>query len=354
MTKREVLQYTGSLQQLAYTREIIVQEGRANGLRAVEVKNDQLRFLVMADKCLDVASLEYRGKTLSFTSKPGLNGRNPFDTHGQEALRSIMGGLFFTCGLQNICGPCESQGVEHPMHGRIRTTPAEHLCADAFWEGEDYVLQVSGEMRESELFGSNLVLRRTIRSVLGSNCLELTDVVENQTPEAAPLMLMYHCNFGYPFLQPGTRLILPTRSVQGREQWSEDHLDCWQTAGVPVAGEQEYVYLHQLAADAQGQSFAAIVNEELGFGVKMSFDQRVQPYFMEWMSMKEGDYVIGLEPSNSSVYGRKYHEERKDLHMLAPYTSETFRLRFEILEDAEAIARTERERDQLLSVSYNQ
>jgi O-antigen/teichoic acid export membrane protein len=79
-----------------------------------------------------------------------------------------MGGLFFTCGLQNICGPCETDGVEYPMHGRLRTTPAEHLCSDAYWDGEDYVLEVSGEMRESHLFGANLVLRRKIRSVYGS------------------------------------------------------------------------------------------------------------------------------------------------------------------------------------------
>ena len=75
---------------------------------------------------MDIASLEYKGMNLNFTSKPGLNGRNPFDTHGEEALRSIMGGLFFTCGLENICAPCTTDGKDYPMHGRMRTTPAEH------------------------------------------------------------------------------------------------------------------------------------------------------------------------------------------------------------------------------------
>ena len=213
MDRIEMLKYTGTLQQLAYPREDIAQEGRAAGTRMVEVKNDDMRYLVMADKCLDVAALEYKGMTLSFTSKPGLNGRNHFDTNGEEALRSIMGGLFFTCGLQNICGPCETDGVEYPMHGRIRTTPAEHLCSDAYWDGENYILEVKGEMRESHLFGANLVLRRTVRSVFGSGKIEIIDEVENQTAEEADLMLMYHCNFGYPFLRPGTRLVLPSRSV---------------------------------------------------------------------------------------------------------------------------------------------
>lgn len=341
MDRIDLLKLTGTMQQLAYVRQVTVQEGRANGMRAVEVKNGDLRFLAMGDKCLDVAELEYKGINISFTSKPGLNGRNQFDTHGEEALRSIMGGLFFTCGLQNICGPCETDGIEYPMHGRIRTTPAEHLCSDAYWDGDDYVLQVSGEMRESHLFGTNLVLRRTIRSVYGSGKIEIIDEVENQTAEEADLMLMYHCNFGYPFLQPGTRLVLPSKSVRGREEWSQEHLAQWQTIGEPIDCETEYVYIHELAEDVNGNSFAAIVNDQLGFGVRLDFDRHVQPHFMEWMSMKTGDYVVGLEPSNSSVYGRKYHEAQGTMHKIAPFARETYRLSFTILKDAGAIAETE-------------
>ncbi len=348
MNKTEMLKYTGTLQQLAYVREYTVQEGRARGLRMVEVKNGDLRFLAMADKCLDVAALEYRGINLSFTAKPGLNGRNQFDTHGEEALRSIMGGLFFTCGLQNICGPYETNGVEYPMHGRIRTTPAEHLCSDAYFDGDDYILEINGEMRESHLFGTNLLLRRTIRTVYGSGEIEIIDQVENQAPEAADLMLMYHCNFGYPFLSPGTRLVLPSKAVMGREEWSQQHLDCWQTASAPKDGEAEYVYIHQLAEDPAGNSFAALVNDGLGFGIRLDFDRKMQPYFMEWMSMKTGDYVIGLEPSNSSVYGRKYHEAQGTMHRIAPFATETYHLRFTILKDAAAIAATEADRAAML------
>ncbi len=350
MSKIDMLKYTGTMQQLAYTRACTVQEGRANGLRAVEVKNGEMRYLVLADKCLDVAALEYRGINISFTSKPGLNGRNPFDTHGEEALRSIMGGLFFTCGLQNICGPCETDGVEYPMHGRIRTTPAEHLSSDAYWDGEDYVLEVKGEMRESHLFGANLVLRRTVRSVYGSGRLEVIDEVENQTAEEADLMLMYHCNFGYPFLTPGMRLILPSKAVRGREEWSQEHLTQWDVACEPKNGEAEYVYLHELAEDANGNSFAALVNDSLGFGIRLDFDRKVQPYFMEWMSMKTGDYVIGLEPSNSSVYGRKYHEAKGTMHRIAPFATETYRLSFTILKDTAAVAATEADRAAMLSI----
>ena len=105
MKKEELLRHVGSMQQVAYARRLTFGEGRSRGMEAVEVKNGPLRYTVMADKCLDICELSYKGLTINFLSKPGLNGRNPFDTHGAEAQRSIMGGLFFTCGLENICAP---------------------------------------------------------------------------------------------------------------------------------------------------------------------------------------------------------------------------------------------------------
>ena len=56
---------------------------------------------------------------------------------------------------------------------------------------------------------------------------------------------------------------------------------------------------------------------------------------MQWKSRASGDYVVGLEPANSSVYGRGFHEEQGDLHMLGPFESETMNLTLRILEGEE-------------------
>ena len=121
--RADMLAHMGSLQQAAYTRPIEYQEGRAHGLKAIEVKNGPLRFVSMADRALDVCQFEYRGENLTFLSKPGLNGRNQFDTNGLEAQRSIMGGLFFTCGFENICAPYVTpEGGKYPA-GDARPHP---------------------------------------------------------------------------------------------------------------------------------------------------------------------------------------------------------------------------------------
>ena len=337
MDRQELLRRVGSVQQLACIRPMTYTEGRCAGLRAYEVKNGPLEYKVLADKCLDVGELSYRGINFSFLSKPGLQGRNHYDTRGQEALRSIMGGMFFTAGLENICAPCTVDGTEYPMHGRIRTTPAEHLSAGTAWEGEDYVLRISGEMREGELFGENLVLRRSLETVLGQKSLTLTDEIENQGFRDEPLMLLYHINIGYPLLDEGTRLLAPTRSVTPRDQAASGHEDRWNLMDPPRDNEPEYVFIHDLAWDSKGNGVVCVVNDRLKLGLKIQFTGEHLPYFMEWKSTASGDYVLGLEPANSSVYGRPYHEAEGSLHRLPPFAKERNVLTFTVLEGEEEL-----------------
>ena len=323
----------GSLQQVAYIRPLTYAEGRSTGLRTYEVKNDGLYFKVLADKCLDIGELSYRGVNFSFLSKPGLQGRNHYDTNGQEALRSIMGGMFFTAGLENICAPYKN----YPMHGRIRTTPAEHLCSHAAWEGGDYVMRVSGEMREAELFGENLVLRRQIETRLGQKSLTVADEIENQCFCAQPLMILYHINIGYPLLDEGTELLVPTGSVIARDKDSAGHEDRWNVMDAPKDNEPEYVFIHDMIWDRNGCGTVCVINSKLALGLKITFSGDHLPYFMEWKSIASGDYVLGLEPANASVYGRAFHEKENSLHHLAPFAMEKNKLTFTVLEGKEEL-----------------
>ena len=165
--RKELLKLCGNMEQLAGVRRIEYQDGRASGLRCVLVENGVLEFPLMLDKCLDPAWLRYRGMNMSFLSKPGLQGRNAYDTAGEEAVYSIMGGAMFTCGLGNVHGCRRIGGTDYPTHGRIRTTPAEKVSMDAFWDGGEYRIRVTGEMREARLFGENMVLRRSVETVYG-------------------------------------------------------------------------------------------------------------------------------------------------------------------------------------------
>ena len=337
MNKSDLMKYMGSMQQEAYVRPVVLGEGRASGMKAYEVKNGPLSFKLLADKCLDMGEMSWRGVNINFLSKPGLQGRNHYDTNGEEAIRSIMGGMFFTCGVESICAPCNIEGTDYPMHGRMRTTPGEHIGADAFWDGDTYKICVKGEMREAALFGENMVLRREVCTEYGSRAVTITDEFENESYRDEPLMLLYHINIGYPFLCENTRLYLPTLKVTARDEDAKGHEDGYDRMDPPKDNEPEYVFIHDVRMQENGDTWALAVNRELGIGLKISWNTANLPYFMEWKSTASGDYVIGLEPANSSVYGRTWHEERNSVHKLAPFAKEKNVLTFTILDGEDEI-----------------
>lgn len=338
MDKPNMLSRVGSIQQLAYVRPICYAEGLAKDMNAFLVKNGSLSFTVLADKCLDIAELSFHGVNIGFLAKPGLIGRSPVDTHGLEAQRSIMGGLLFTAGLENIGAPCIEDGKEYPMHGRLRSTPAEHLCADTKWKNGQYFLYVSGEMREAELFGENMTFRRKVETVYGESQITITDVITNEGFRPEPALLLYHFNFGYPFLDEETRIDLPSHETIPRDANAAIGINNWNTMSAPVDNAPEQVFLHKLTADALGFTEALIYNPALGLSIRLRYSKNHLPYFTQWKSIASGDYVVGLEPSNTCIHGRLYQKEheRDGLHILEPQQSETITIQILIEESISA------------------
>lgn len=336
--KKKYLKYCGSLQQVVYCRPVEYVEGRSGYMHAIEVRCGDLFFHVQIDKAMDISDLMWRGKNMTFLAKPGLEGRNPYDTNGDEAQRSIMGGLFFTAGFENICAPCTIDGKDYPMHGRIRTTPAEHVCGDVIDDGDRIRVVITGEMREAELFGENMVLRRKIETVLGEDTIRVTDEIENQSFRKEPLMVLYHCNLGYPFLEENTELYVPSSKVIGREKFSEQHVSSWNRMEEPVDNEQEYVFIHDILSDENGNTAVLAVNPSWKTGLQLKFNTKNLNHFMEWKSRASGDYVMGLEPSNAYVYGREYTASHGALRMLDPFEKVMNVLEFSIEEGERRIA----------------
>lgn len=333
MKNREIYKYVGSMQQVAFVRPISFVEGRASGMKGYDVKNGDLRFQVAVDKCLDILDFSYKGMNINFLAKQGLIGRADYDTQGEEGPRSLMGGLFFTCGLENTCIPCEENNRHYPMHGRIRSTPAEHVSADGEWNQDSYILSVSGKMREAEIFGKNLTLRRKIETVYGERKIAIIDIIENNGFREEPMMLLYHFNFGYPFLDENAVVLLPTLKVTPRDKEAQKEANKWDHMEAPVDNEPERVYLHELAADENGDTFACLFNLKSNIGIKLKFNKRYLPKFVQWKSIASGDYVMGLEPTNSNVFGRI--QEGSQIHKLFPFQREEIRIEFEILNSFE-------------------
>ena len=96
------------------------------------------------------------------------------------------------------------------------------------------------------------------------------------------------------------------------------------------------MYLHELAADENGRSFAAVVNRKLGLGVVIDFDASLFPKFKECKTPGTGDNQQRLEPTKSTH------------HAIAPQASERKSLTFTVIEGEAAIDGLIARRDALL------
>jgi hypothetical protein len=154
-------------------------------------------------------------------------------------------------------------------------------------------------------------------------------------------MLLYHINFGFPFLSPCARVILPSLSVEARDNIAEAQIQTWNRVNKPVENAGEAVFVHELAADEDGQTFAALVNDELKIGVRLEYAIDKLPRLVLWKSMVAGDYALGLEPTNAGLKGRGHHLANGEVEMLPAQAQKAFELRITIFEGEEEIRAAE-------------
>ena len=279
MNRKELLKHIGSVEQIGGIRDCTFNDGKEKGVRTIEVNTGNLRFTVLPDRCMDIAQVSFKGHAISWLSKTGITAPELYEKDDKNWLRGFYGGLITTCGLHNIGGPVG----EHGLHGRIANTPAQKVSVFADWIGDEYIMRISGEMRESMVFGSNLVLKRTIMAKLFSDEFTVEDTIINEGFSREDIALCYHCNFGFPLVQEGAKIInVPaevadiTAPIHGKEE------EC-----IPVDYSEEMVTV-------------GIENDCMG--AYLTYERNTLPNFLIWKMLGESEYVIGLEP-RTTVYG---------------------------------------------------
>ncbi len=340
-TSREsLLRCTGSLDQIAGIRRYEYNSGTAKGITAAEVRTGSgLVFSVLEQKNMDIHSLEYKGINFAFYYKNGLYTSERFSPVENEFLAYAGGGMMYTTGLQNS-GPANTDdGLYQPLHGRIHAMPADNCAATAAYdENGIFKIRLQGRSRESRLFGHNLTLNRTVSTELYAKHFTLEDVVYNETCRNTFFSLMYHFNFGYPFLDEGTEFIVPTRTTcTARTDHSKKYFEDRFRMSAPIDNFEEHLYYHDIPADTQGISNLLVNNPKLGLAVRLSFTKATLPYLGEWKSMGSGDYALGILPSNNLLRGRSEEKKAGTLASIAAFSSIKTRLTFEILDEPDGI-----------------
>ncbi len=339
MTRAELRERIGDIAQICDARRLVIAGGRGAGVETVEVTTGGgLAFTVVPSRGLDISRMSYRGVPLSWFSQTGEVSPHAYEPEGYGWLRGFFGGMLTTCGLSWAAHPCEDEGEQLGLHGRASYIPAEDVCVEKNWAGDDYTIAVSGRVREAKVFGDNLILHRRIETRLGASSLVIRDTVENAGFRTSPLMMLYHVNVGWPVLDETARLVAPSRCREFQDSRAEREPDGWRTFGPPQEDWEERVYRHDMAADAEGFVRIAVVNMRRELAVHLRYLKAEFPWFYQWKMLGKGEYVVGIEPGN--IRGTRAAMRREGtLEFIEPGAVRTFTLEIGVAAGGQALDR---------------
>ena len=312
------LRFGGSTDQLYSVRRVQLIEGPGAGIRLIEVKPAAgLAALFNENHALDLYELRFRGINIGYMNKTGLvNGRGVPLAH--DFHRTWPGGVLATCGLRNTGPDCLDGDEYHPIHGLIGGGAANQVSTRTDEELRQIIIE--GTVQEAAMFGHNLLLRRRIVIPIDGAEIKWQDQIVNQAAEPEPVFILYHFNFGYPFLSPQLKLTFPPGEVIPRTDEARQGLDTFDQITLPVDGQPEQVFFHYplQEADRNEQTVQIKMEQpECGISAYLSYDRAQLPVLTQWKSMKSGDYALGIEPGNSLIRGR-LEELAEDYQQILP------------------------------------
>ncbi len=319
--------YIGHHSQISGVEEHRLIGGKGDGMRLFQVRNGNgLEFTVSADRCSDISRLTFQGANLNYFSPCGYVSPQYYDKSDFGFLKSFTCGFLTTCGFTTVGTPSIDEGELFPLHGNISHVPAEHI----YYEQDDEKIVINAAVNDSTIFKYKMELKRKIICSTIHNKIVIEDTVKNADSSRTPFMILYHFNMGYPLLDENAELYIPSQKVISRDARAEEGIHEWNRMLSPQAGFAEQCYYH-LYKSNEGR--AMIFNKNIGKGLSISFNADMLNVLTEWKMMGERDYVLGLEPSNSKLEGRKALKDSGQLKYLEPGEEQVFRIEIDFYDD---------------------
>jgi hypothetical protein len=347
LSRAELMRRVGRLEQAAGVRLVTLGDGLARGVRVVEFRTGSgFAFDVLVDRSFDVGRCELAGSPLSWQSGAGVVGPWYYEPDEWGWFRAWGGGMVVTCGLDHTLVPGQDsashfnqphvlEAVDYGLHGRVGGLPARLLGYGEQWDGDECVLWAEGEVLQSAVYGESLALRRRIEARVGESRFTIQDAVENVGHTRCTHMFLYHCNAGFPVVDEGAELLVPSRST------TTDYgvpVEGYRRMSRPVRDATEACFEHDVIAEQGGTVPVALVNRERRLGVYQVFRAGQLPRHTVWRMLGEGTYAVGLEPSTNRDAGRFDARERGELLWLEPGEIRRYDLEIGALAGTEAIS----------------
>jgi hypothetical protein len=257
-------------------------------------------------------------------SHGGITSPEPFSNGGLDWLKTFGGGLFTTCGLSHVGGPEKDEYGERGLHGQVSNLKAE---IESIIQPDPVAgkmeMSITGSVKETQVLGPHLELKRTISATLGQPAIHIHDEVTNKGNTPAPHMLLYHFNFGWPLVDEGSNIVWngewKPREGNSNKIFKEgaDFKKCKAPLAEHNGTGEEAAFINIVANEA-GWSVCGIHNPALGLAVSLKFQKNQLPWLTNWQHWGNGEYVTGLEPGTNPPIGQAKARAQNTLMFLQP------------------------------------
>jgi hypothetical protein len=328
--------------------------GRREGVDLIQVDNGSLSFSVIPTRGMGLWRGSYEGNRIGWDS-PVADG----PVHPAFVDLSGLGGLGWLDGFDELLARCglawngasfevkarrpdgSESNTTYGLHGKIANIPASYVAVHVD-EHPPHEIAVEGHVEEAHLFGPQVRMISRVSTVPGSNRLTVRDEFVNLKDQPLEIQVLYHWNFGPPFLGAGSRFVAPIRTLVPRDARAVEGLAGHDVYGVPEAGSTEQVYFYELLGGQgeAGETLTMLRGPAGDRAVVLRFDRGPLPCFTLWKNtagLRDG-YVTGLEPATNYPNPRPFEKDRGRVATLpidGRFVTETT---LEVLTTPEAVA----------------
>ena len=318
----------------------VLDDGLGRGTRIAWVNTGSgLRYKVVIDRGLDIVDAFYNQHSLVWLSHAGVTAPRPDANKGLEWLWTFGGGLLTTCGLTHVGGPENDASASAACTGGSATSPPRsNPSSSPTSTAGNPEMSITALVKESRVFGPNLELRRTISSTLGEPTIRIHDVVTNVGNSRTPHMILYHCNYGWPLVDEGTKIVWKGRLRVAR-LWTWT-MPSSTTRTISAPARVPWSGIGARARPAASSTSrptrtacapSACTTRSSDWPSPCGTRRSNCPSLANWQHWGPGEYVTGLEPGTNPPIGQGKAREQKQLLHLDPGQSRTYDLEIRVL-----------------------
>ena len=164
----------------------------------------------------------------------------------------------------------------------------------------------------------------------------LEDTITNHGFDDRQVLYGLHLNYGYPLLEEGAQVIIDSEEVSANVPIAKETIATWNQVEAPAHPYPERCYHHKIRKAEDGTAQYILFNPKRKIGVRVRFDGNKLPFFCQWKMLGKGEYVMGLEPTNTGLASPKLGHPGCPAPVLTHGESITYRVVIDFIDTLDA------------------